>query len=643
MRRRRPCLEQDTIRAADLHPAGCDGYDGRLMPQSPRRFSAILAAFALCLSLSLRASPSAKPQSSGAPAIFPLSDVKPGLKGVVYTILSGDQIEKIDVEVIGVLHNALGPKEDVIVVRLLGNRADFTGVAAGMSGSPVYFDGKLAGALALRFGEFTKEAIGGATPIEEMLSVENAPAASDAAHEASATGAPEAAPQRIALPRDFAQRTAAGAGQTLVPIETPLISSGLYPEALARFGKELSSWGIEAMEGGTAAASPEDKNIQPGDMVGIDLVRGDLLISEGCTVTTVDAGRILACGHPLFGFGAVKMPLSRAHVLLTLASSMGSTKIMSIGGTIGTLTQDRQTAVMGTLGDAPAMIPMDVTLETPGASGAPADKKQFHFEVIESPQLTPLLVALAAYNGIVGSPAYGEGSTLELEGDIDLKDHTPAHLENLFAPTDQLIPTGQFVAMDVQAAFSEIYSNPYELPHVDRIVLRIKALPERRWAAIDSAWLEKNEVHPGETVGVKVLLRPYRGAPFIQEIPVTIPQQAGHGTLEIVVSDADFLNRNVQSLAASSEGHLPGLEELIHLVNRERQNDCLYATLLEATPTMMVEDKEMPNVPISEIHVLGQRQNPAGARMIWQSSEGEWRVDMHQVISGQRFLAITVK
>jgi hypothetical protein len=172
--------------------------------------------------------------------------------------------------------------------------------------------------------------------------------------------------------------------------------------------------------------------------------------------------------------------------------------------------------------------------------------------------------------------------------------------------------------------------------------VRVTALQDRRWAIIDSAWMEKSEVRPGETVGVKVLLRPYRGAPFIQELRVTIPEQSARGTLQLVVSDADFLNRNVPSLAAA-QGQLPGLEELIRLLNRERHNDRLYATLVQSTPTIFIEDKEMPNAPTSMINVLDQRQNPGNARVLWQSTDGEWSVEMHQVIAGQRMLTITVK
>jgi hypothetical protein len=566
------------------------------------------------------------------------------MKGVFYTIFTGDEIEKVDLVVLGVLHNALGPKQDIILVQLLGEKAQHTGVVAGMSGSPVYFDGKLAGALSLKLGTFTKEAIGGVTPIENMLDVGKAPEqAPNVTPQGSAASAQPAnientfSAARIPLPENFTRQTSAGAGQFLVPIETPLITTGLYPETIAQFSKQLSAWGMTMMAGGTAAPSPEDAQLKPGDMVGVELIRGDLSITPGCTVTTVDHGKILACGHPIFSFGNVSMPLARAHVVTTLASAMASTKIISTGGTIGTLTQDRVTAIGGHLGDGPPMIPVDVTLVTG------AEQKQFHFEIIESPQLTPVLVAVATYNGIVGNTAYGEGSTLQLDGEIAIKGHSAVTLKDLFAPTDTPVSGGFFVATDVQSIFAQIYSNPYEIPHIAAIHLRVTALPERRAATIDDAWVEANEVHLGQTVNVKVQLRPYRGPAFVQEFPITIPMQAARGPLQLIVSDAETVNRTVQSLAASSQGQLPGLEELIKLMNREHQNDRLYATLMQPTPTLMVEDKVMPNAPASAINVLDQRQSPGGARLLYQSTAGEWSVEMHQVISGERTLTITVK
>jgi hypothetical protein len=605
------------------------------MPSALRKlYAALFLGLLLALAFPVQAGDSSE--------FFPLSDVKPGMKGVVYTIYQGDEIEKIDLVVLGVIQNAIGPKEDIILVQLLGEKAEHSGVVAGMSGSPVYFDGKLAGALSLKLGLFTKEAIGGVTPIANMLDVEksNPLVPSSTTKTTGGNAASEnslAFSTRISVPDQLAHSVGVGGGQYLVPIETPMISSGLYPETIAQFSKQFSSWGVSLAAGGAAPASPDDAKLQPGDMVGMELVRGDLSISPGCTVTRVDAGRVYACGHPVFSFGSIAMPMARGHVITTLNSAMASTKIMSTGATIGTFTQDRLTAIMGQLGDGPPMIPVDVTLQTPTA------EKKYHFEVIENPQLTPTLVAVTTFNGIVGSPAYGEGSTLQLEGQIDVKDHSPVRMSDLFAPTDNPVPTGIFVATDVQAVFAKIYSNPYEIPRIDAVHIRVVSQPDRREATIDGAWLDKVEARAGETIVAKVQLRPYRGSSFVQEIPITIPAQAARGQLQLVISDSGFVNRNVEAAEATSQGQLPGLEQLIRLINLERQNDRLYATLLQPTPTLMVEDKIMPNAPASEINVLDQRQNPTGARLTFQSTAGEWSVPMNQVISGERTLTITVK
>ena len=370
-------------------------------------------------------------------------------------------------------------------------------------------------------------------------------------------------------------------------------------------------------------------------MVGMQLVGGDLSLTAGCTVTALVGDRVFACGHPLFGFGSVSLPLLRGHVVMTLNSEMASTKIMSTSGVIGTLTEDRTTAVMGRLGAAPPMIPMDVNITTP------QEKKHFHFDVAEVRQLTPILVAIATSNGISTNTAYSEGTTLEVNGTIDLKDHSPAKIENYFAPTDNPAPGGIQVAFEVLNIFTQIYNNPFEAAHVRDISLDVKSVPERRSASIESAWSEKSEVEPGETVAVKVLLRPYRGEPMIQEVSVTIPPQTARGSLQLLVCDADTLNRMTQPFGAP--GQLAGLDQLVAMLNRERHNNRLYAALLQATPTLLVEDKELPNVPLSQINVLDQRRNPGGARLLWQSLAGEWSVPMDQVITGQHAITISVK
>ncbi len=569
------------------------------------------------------------------------------MKGVAYTIFAGDQIEKFDVEIIGVMPNLLGPRQSIILVELKGPKVQHTGVVAGMSGSPVYIDGKLVGALSLRFGIFTKEPLAGVTPIENMLEAQSAAeapkTASAAETQASDTPGLEAmaAPRQYPVPAELAQRVGLGNNAYLAPIETPLVFSGFQPEAIRRFAGQLEAYGMVAAQGGTASPRPDDARIAPGDMVGMVLVQGDLSINAECTVTALVGDRVFVCGHPLFGlgsvFGSVEMPMARGRVLTTLSSDYASTKIVNVGGVIGSITQDRLTAVMGRLGPAPRMIPMELSIVTP------TQQKQFRFELIENAKLTPLLVTLSTFNGLVGNTAYGEGTTFRLTGGIEIAGHTRVNLENMFAPTDLFIPDGIFVATTVQGVFARIFSNPYEAARIERVTLRVESIPERRWATIESAWCEKSEAQPGESVNVKVLLRPYRGAPFIREVPITIPPQAARGTqMRILVSDSEQLNR-MSRLFTLAPGRLTGLEQLITLLNRERRNNRLYVTLLQPTPTLLVEDKELPNAPLSEINVLDQRRSPGGSLLLRESTAGEWSAPMNQVISGSYSLSIAVK
>ena len=589
------------------------------------------------------------------PEILPLDQIKPGMKGVAYTIFAGDQIERFDLEVIGLMPNLLGPKQSIILIELKGPKVEHTVVVAGMSGSPVYIEGKLAGALSLRFGIFSKEPLAGVTPIENMLEV---PAAADGAKGATKAQLPRndgeslpastaaansrtaenTGPLRYPVPEEFAQRFGLQAGAYLAPIETPLIFSGFHAAAMGRLAEQLAGYGMVATPGGTAPPQPDDAKIQPGDMVSMVLVQGDLSLQASCTVTALVGDRVLVCGHPLFGFGAVEMPMARGRVLTTLSSSFASTKIVNAGGAIGTITQDRLTAVMGRLGAPPPLVPMDLTIVTP------AQEKIFHFELIENPKLTPLLVANSTFSGLVSNTAYSEGTTLRLKGAIEIEGHSSVNLENMFAPTDAFIPDGIFVATTVQNVFTRIFSNPYERARIRRISLRVESIPERRLAMIESAWCEKSEVHPGETVGVKVLLRPYRGAPVIREVPITIPPQVARGvTLRILVSDSEQLNRMNRLFTFAPQGRLAGLEQLITMLNKERRNNRLYITLLQPTPTLLVEDKELPNAPLSEINVFDRRRAAGGSLLLGESAAGEWSVPMNEVISGLASLNLIVK
>jgi hypothetical protein len=576
------------------------------------------------------------------PEIFPLSQIKPGMKGEALTIFAGDQIEKFDLVVIGVMPNFLAPKESIILVQLVGPKVEHTGVVAGMSGSPVYIEGKLAGALSLKLGLFAKEPLAGVTPIENILSLpKGRPASIRAGTDSDGTIAENMAAwpkagAKFELPDEWASRSGLSGGSFLTPIDSPLVFSGFSGVAIRQFQSVFAGFGMTATQGGNADARPDDRDIKPGDMVSAVLMEGDLSLNASCTVTTIVDGRVYVCGHPLFGFGSVQMPMARGRVLTTLSSDFESTKIVNAGGTIGSFNQDRVTAVVGSLGVAPKLIPIDMTVATPDGD------QHLSFRMMSNAKITPLLMGLATLNGLVQNSVYGEGTTLHLSGGIDIAGHSTVTLENFFAPTDSFIPDGSSVAGAVQNVFQRIFGNPYETAEIQRVTLRLEALPERRQTTIEGAWLDKPQAEPGDTVNVKVQMRPYRGSPVIRDVRVTIPPQAIRGTsMLILASDSSTLNR--MNFVSGSQGRLQSLEQLISVLNRERRNNRLYVTLLDPSPTMVVQDKVMPNVPASQINLLDQRGGPASSLVVRESAAGEWSVPLDQIVQGSTTITIQIK
>jgi len=569
----------------------------------------------------------ATPQDSTE--IMPVTQVRAGMQGYAYTIFAGDAIEKFDLEVIGVLPNFLGPKQSIILVQLKGPHVEHTGVVAGMSGSPVYIEGKLAGALSLQLGIFTKEAIAGVTPIEDVL---RPPTEGDTAR---------ANPQQFTLPSDELARNTLPSGSSLQPIETPLVFSGFQPTTLQQFAPQLQSYGFVAAQGGTAEARPEDAHLVPGDMAGMVLVQGDASINASCTVTAVQADKVYLCGHTFMNLGEIQIPMARSRVVTTLSSSMQSTKIVNVGGSIGTITGDHMTAVTGKLGAPPVMIPLDLTFVKESA------EKKLHFELVNHPKLTPLLVAITTFNGISQNSLYGEGTTLRLTGEIRLQGHVPVQVENTFAPGDSLMPDSMPIALVVQRMFGRLFSNDYEIPTVEHIALRVESQPGRKSYTIDSAWLEKGEAAPGDNLKVRVLLQPYRGPARIEEATVHVPDQIARGaTLRVLVSDADWMNRASRGFnfpgmpgAAGPEG----LDQLITLMNRERRNDRLYVGLFVPAPTLVWDDKELPNVPLSQINMIDGRPAPGTVQVLRESLSSESSIALGGPVAGLISLNLQIR
>ena len=330
--------------------------------------------------------------------------------------------------------------------------------------------------------------------------------------------------------------------------------------------------------------------------------------------------------------------MARSRVVTTLSSDLASTKIVNMGGAIGTITGDHINAVTGKLGAPPAMIPLDLTLSAAGV------QKKLHFEMINHPRLTPLLLAMTTFNGLTQNSLYGEGNTLHLTGEIRLQGHPPVLVENTFAPGDALSPDSMPIAVTMQAIFSRLFANTFEPAAVDRVALLVESVPGRQSFTVESAWLEKAEASPGETLRVRVQLRPYRGAARVEEATVRIPDQVARGTmLRVLVSDADMLNRASRGFSVSGAGGPSGLDQLIALLNRERRNDRVYIGLFVPSPTILWEDKELPNAPLSQINIIDGRPNPGSVQVLRESLASEASVPLGGPVTGVISLNLQIR
>lgn len=516
----------------------------------------------------------AESPADGPPKVtrfFPLSEIKAGQKGVAYTVFEGVEPEPMQVEILGVLKNALGPRRDMILARLHGTKPDYTGIVAGMSGSPVYIDGRLAGALSYRIGQFSKEPIAGITPIEEMLDV----------RDAAGNSAPEnKGPSEIK------------------PMETPVVFSGFNQETLDRFGDKLRAMGLTPVAGlgGTDADAKQPEPLIPGSAVSAIFVRGDLSMAGTCTVTYVDPKRLLACGHPITQNGPISMPMTKAAVVATLPSPMNSFKIVNTTETVGSFTQDRASAILGSFGTPARMIPVEVNVSDESRS------KTFHFEVLNDRQLTPTVMLMAVYQTLQGTNVGAAEESYSLTGELDVAHEPKVSLQGIMAPNG-LNNGAASAALYVGERFLQVYQNTAELPVMRGIRLQAKALPQRRTATIESAQTSSSEIRAGETVDIDVVLRPYQQQERVVRIPVKMPPTLNPGTVRLVVSDGATLDR-LSGQSTLLGVHTMGLADTIAALNETHPNDRVYVTLLNPSAQAVVEAGALPDLPLSMVNAL---------------------------------------
>jgi hypothetical protein len=571
-------------------------------------------------------------------ATIPVSEIRAGMHGVAYTVFQGTKPESMGVEVLGILRNANGPKGDIILVRLSGEKVEYTGVVAGMSGSPVYLNGKLAGALAFRIGEFSKEPIAGVTPIAEMFEISamdrrpgstvNAESSAHTPTRTSGPGAGGLASDGLAS-KDYANY--------LKPIEAPLVFSGFSQEAMQRFSPQFAKAGIVPVMGvGSVSASKQPEPLEAGSAVSAILVRGDMDIAATCTVTYMDAQHLLACGHPLLQFGMVDLPMTKAEVLATLPSPLNAFKIVNATEPVGAFVQDRHTGILGEFGKQPEMIPVTLNIH-----GGAADK-QFHYEVLNNANLSPLAMMATVFNALHGVNEYGEDTTYRMNGRISVNGYPDVTVQNMFAPSDGGQPAAVMAALSLGERFSRIYDNPYTVPGIRGVQLNFDLVRERRWARLEGARTDLIEARPGDEITIETVLRPYRGEVILQQIPIHIPTSTSRGPLRILVSDGETLDRVRRGNPLL--GRKMDLASTIALLNKQHVNNRVYVSLLEADPEAMVADKVMPTLPLSIMNVMDSMRGTQEMIVQGESSVNEAATGpLDYVVSGAQVLTITVK
>jgi len=515
----------------------------------------------------------------------------------------------MEVEILGVLRGVRGPGKDMILARLHGTKPEYTGVVAGMSGSPVYIGGKLLGALAYRIGEFSKEPIAGITPIEEMLQVRDLPTGNlqaDASGQSPAQD-PEQRPAEIALTSLSSPGSGAGSAPetNFRMMETPLTMGGFQPEAIRLWqnrmaGTSLAVVAAGGMSGGSSAnaepSSSAGAGLVPGSAVSAQLVRGDLEISATCTVTYIDPKKLLACGHPILQAGPVSLPMTTAEVVLTLASPLNAFKIVNTGATVGAFTEDRDSAISGILGVRARMIPMHIAIDSQQG------KRAVDVEILDQPALTPQAMEVVLYQALLQANDSSADSSYHVTGSIDIEGHAASPVDLWAAPGDAM-PSPMQATLLAGDQFARLYSNGARQGAVKAIALHVEAVPRRLQVELETARLiSSSTVRAGDTVLVEATLRPWQQPARNVRIPITLPARLDAGNLRLLVSDAGTLDRALDPPRFSARQ--PDLDSLLAQYRRQHPADRIYVSLLVPDAQAGISGQALTSLPLSVANAL---------------------------------------
>jgi hypothetical protein len=601
---------------------------------------------ALLLGLSLLA----RPTPSALGTLVAIDEVKPGMVGEGFTVFEGTRRESFKVHVLGVWQNVAGPKRNLVLARLEGGPLAATGVIAGMSGSPVYLNGRLLGAVAFSLGSFSREPIAGITPISEMIEATEVSAARPPVQRAAIplplSHDVMVSALRDALPRarPFAERagdvrTLSGTGidplaLSLRPVATPLGLAGFSGEARELLMRVFSEAGFAPVAVGTMAAptpTAPSEPLQPGDAVGVSLVSGDLALGATGTVTHVDGSRVYAFGHPLFSLGPVQFPMTRSYVHTVLPSLLSSVKIASLGPVVGTVSQDRATALAGTLGPSPPMVPIRISLESDRGTS-----HTFSLQVADDQTYTPLLAYVSLLSVLQSYERMSGAATLTVTGETRVKGRGRVALEDLFTGDAPSVNAAAYVVTPLNLLLRNDRA-PVEIEGVD---VTIRSSEQQRRATLERAWIDAVRVRPGQSVDLKVVTRGYRGEETLRTVPIEIPANA-RGTLSLLVSDGSRLAQWEQREWRQTVD-TQSVDQLIRVFNSSRKNNRLYVRLIRPAPGAVVDGETLPALPPSVLAVLEADKSGGSFSSLRNAIVGAWEFPTDHAVVGSRLLTIDV-
>jgi len=584
---------------------------------------------------------SGPPPSDGG--FYPLSEVHRGQMATAWTVFTGTKPEPMQVEILGVLRGARGPGQDMILAKLKGTKPEYTGVVAGMSGSPVYIGNKLLGALSYRIGQFAKDPIAGITPIAQMLEVKNLPVTTQWAGTApSRAQAANAGPQSDSGP-------VPSSSMNFQAMETPLVMSGFHPEAIRLWQKQMAGTGLDLIAaGGGSGSSKSDPDghfgaispsaiasVVPGSAVSAQLVRGDLEVSATCTVTYVDPKQLLACGHPILQAGTVSLPMTTADVLETLASPLNAFKIINTGDAIGTFTEDRDSAIRGVLGVKPNMIPVHITVHGEGAD------RKLNIEVVDLPSLTPQAILVSLYDSLLENNQSSLETSYHVTGNVHIEGYPPSPLD-LWAPAGDQGSAQLSAALQADQSFALLYANGARQGAIKAVNLDVDSIPRRAQVQLENARIDTgNIVHAGDSIVIEATVRPWQQPARNIRIPIRLPHGLGSGNVRLLVSDAGTLDRALNPPRITNRN--VDLETALAQAQSQHPADRIFVSLLLPDAQAGVNGQTLSTLPLSMANALEPLRTAQDVTLSGESAVVAGQAPAGGVLSGFQLLSLHIE